>query len=84
MKGSQGENAEDLRGLSASNHSDQMVLGTVRREAGPRERLPKAPKTKLAQVGPSGSSPLRSDGSCDCQGGGWTVLMMAEDTQRES
>ncbi len=45
-------------------HSDQMVLGNVRWEAGPREWQPKA-KSKLAQVGPSGSSPLRLFGSCD-------------------
>jgi hypothetical protein len=31
--------------------SDQMVLGTIRREAGPHERRPKALKTKLAQGG---------------------------------
>jgi hypothetical protein len=43
-------------------HSDQMVLGTVGWEAGPQERQPKAFKTKLAQKGPSGLSPLRSDG----------------------
>jgi hypothetical protein len=35
-------------------------------------RLPKADsKTKLAQGGPSGSSPLKSDNSCDGQAGGW-------------
>jgi hypothetical protein len=34
-----------------------MVLGTVRWETGPHERLPKALKTKLAQEGPPGSSP---------------------------
>jgi hypothetical protein len=40
-----------------------MVLGTIRQEAGPHERQPKAPKTKVAQGGPLGSSPLRSVGS---------------------
>ncbi len=53
-------------------HSDQMVLGRVRLEAaGPCERWPKALKTKLAQGGPFGSSPLRSDGSRDGQAEGW-------------
>ncbi len=51
-------------------HSDQMFLGTVRWEAGSRERQPKTLKTKLAQGGPSGSSPLRSDGYRDGQAGG--------------
>ncbi len=32
-------------------NSDQIVLGMVRREAGPRKRWPKALKTKLAQGG---------------------------------
>ncbi len=53
-------------------HSDQMVLWTVRWEDGHCERRPKALKTKLAQGEPSGSTPLRSDGSCDGQAGGWT------------
>jgi hypothetical protein len=35
-------------------HSDQMVVGTVRREAGPGERWPKALKTKLVQGGAIG------------------------------
>jgi hypothetical protein len=49
-----------------------MVLGTVRREAGPCERRPKTLKiSKLAQGGSSGSSPLRLDGSRDGQAG-WT------------
>ncbi len=39
-------------------HSDQMVLGTVRREAGHHERQPKVLKTELAQGGPSGLSPF--------------------------
>ncbi len=55
-------------------HLDQMILGTVEQEAGPRERLPKALKAKLTLGGPSGSSPLRSDGSDDGQAGGWTML----------
>jgi hypothetical protein len=50
-----------------------MVLGTVRWEAGPHEGQSKAHKTKVAQGGPSGSSPLRSDGSGDGQAGGWTA-----------
>jgi hypothetical protein len=53
-------------------HSDHMVLGTVRQEAEPCEREAKALKTKLAQGGPSSSSPLRSDGTHDSQAGGWT------------
>jgi hypothetical protein len=35
-----------------------MVLGTVRREAGAREREPNAFKTNLTQGGPSGSHPV--------------------------
>ncbi len=58
-------------------HAGQMVLGTVRWQAGPRERRPKALKTKPAQEGPSGSSPLRSDGLHDGQVGGWTALIVA-------
>jgi hypothetical protein len=42
-----------------------MVLGTVRPEAGPCERQLKVAKTRLAQGGPSGLSPLRSHGSRD-------------------
>ncbi len=42
-----------------------MVLGTVRPEAGPRKRRPKALRTKLTQGGLSESSLLRSDGSRD-------------------
>ncbi len=60
----------DAAGSQTSIYSDQMVLGTVRWEAGPRERQPKALRTKLAQRGPSGSSPLKSDGSRDGQVGG--------------
>ncbi len=48
-----------------------MVLGTVRQEAGPHERWPKALKTKLLKES-LGLSPLRSDGYCDDQTGGWT------------
>jgi hypothetical protein len=58
--------------------SDQ-ILGTVRREAGLHDS-----KTKLAQRGPSHSSPLRSDGSHDSQLGGWTMFMVASGTQRKS
>jgi RNA 3'-terminal phosphate cyclase len=56
-------------------HSDQMVL---RQEAGPRERQLKALKAKLIQGGPSGSSPLRSDGSRDGQAWGWTLWEAAK------
>jgi hypothetical protein len=38
-------------------------------------------KTKLAQGGPSGSSPLRSDGCHDVQVGGWTSREVAKDAQ---
>jgi hypothetical protein len=58
-----------------------MVLGTVRREAGPCESRPKAFKTKLGQGGPSVSTPIRSDGSCDGQVGGWTFWEMAKGIQ---
>ncbi len=45
-------------------HSDQMVFKIVRLETEPREQWLKA-----TQGGPSGSSPLRSDGSHDGQAG---------------
>ncbi len=63
-----------------------MVLGTVRREAGPCERWLKALKTKLSQRGSSGLSPLRSDGPPDGQAGGWTALkkMVAKGASGES
>jgi hypothetical protein len=64
--------------------SDQTILRTVRREAGPHERFPKAFKTKLSQGGPSSSSQLRSDGSCDGQASGCTKLMVAKGTQGKS
>jgi hypothetical protein len=67
-----------------SGQSYKMVLRTVILEAGPRERRPKALKTKLAQKGPSDLSPLRSDGSQGGQAGGWTTLMVAKDAQKES
>ncbi len=51
-----------------------MVLRTVRCEAGPHERWPKALKIKLAQGEPSGWSPLRSHGSHDGHARGWTSL----------
>jgi hypothetical protein len=35
--------------------SDQIVLGTIRQEAGPQKRWPKELNTKLTQGGPSGS-----------------------------
>jgi hypothetical protein len=56
--------------------SDQMVLRKSGREAGPHERQPKA-----TQGGPSGSSPLRSDGSLDCQAGRPDPVTGAKDTQ---
>ncbi len=65
-------------------HSDQIILWTVRWEAGPRERLPKVLKTKPTQGRPSGSSPLRSDGSHDGQARGWTSWEAADDNKRES
>jgi hypothetical protein len=65
-------------------HSDQMVHGIVRREAGPCERRPKVLKSKLAQGGPSELSPLRSDGSQYGQGEGWAMLTVAKDSQGES
>jgi hypothetical protein len=67
-----GDFATGERGCLDRVHSDQMVLGAIRQEAGPQERRPKALNAKLAQVGPSDSSPLRSDGSRDGQAGGWT------------
>ncbi len=49
--------------------SDQMVLGTILREAGPQKRWPKPLKAELTEWGPSGSSPLITDCSCDGQAG---------------
>jgi hypothetical protein len=65
-------------------HSYHMALRTVRQEARPRERQPKMLKTKLAKGEPSGSSPVRSDGSHDGQAGGWTMLMVVKGTHGES
>jgi hypothetical protein len=59
-------------------YSDQMVLRTVRQEAGPRKRREKALNTKLAQGGPSGSCPLRSVGSRVGQVGGLTMLKVCQ------
>ncbi len=61
-----------------------MVHETLRQKAEPRERQPKVLKTKLTQGGPSGSGPLRSDGSRDGQVGSWTKLTMAKDSEMES
>jgi hypothetical protein len=61
-----------------------MVPGTVRQVAGPRERGSKELKTELAQGGPLGSSPLKSDDSSDVQEGGWTMLKVAKDTQQKN
>jgi hypothetical protein len=74
LKDTQGGFAPQAKGDSSDRvYSDQMVLGTVRRETGPQKSQTKALKSKLAQGGPSGSSPLRSDGSCDGQAEGWTL-----------
>jgi hypothetical protein len=48
-------------GLSVLSPLRQMVLRTVRWEVRSREMLLKAFKIKLAQGGPLGSGPLRSD-----------------------
>jgi hypothetical protein len=58
-----------------------MALGTGRQEAGPRERKPKVLKAKITDGRPSGSSPLRSDGSHDGQAGSCTSREEAKDTQ---
>ncbi len=78
---SSGKNCTSHVGLSRSNPSDQMVIGTVRQEAGSRERRPKALKSKLAHGGPLVSSPLRSDGSSDGQARGWTALTVVKSAQ---
>jgi hypothetical protein len=52
-------------------HSDHRDFGTVRRGLD-LVRGSQRWSTKLAQGGPSGSSPLWSDGSHDSQVGGWT------------
>ncbi len=46
-----GKTAQAKGGCLDRVHSDQMALRTVRQEAGPCERRPKALKTKLAQEG---------------------------------
>jgi hypothetical protein len=87
LKDSQGENGTKLGGgglVSNQVRSNLMVLGTVRWEARPFERQPKALKTKLAQGGASSRSPLNSDGSPVGQAGTWTTLPVAKDAQRES
>jgi hypothetical protein len=56
-----------------------MVLETVRQEAGPLGSLINALKTKQALRGPSGSTPLRSDGCPDGQAGGRTSREMVKD-----
>jgi hypothetical protein len=38
----------------------------------------------IAQGGPSGLNPLRSDGARDGQAGGWTMLMVDKGIPRES
>jgi hypothetical protein len=60
-----------------------MVLGTVRQEAEPQKRRPKALKHRLTKGGPSDLSPLGSDGSSDGQMGGWASLEAAKDTQQK-
>jgi hypothetical protein len=62
-------------------HSDQMVLGKARQEAGTQKRQLKVLKTKLTQGEASGSSPLRSDGSHNGQMGVWTSGEETKDTQ---
>jgi hypothetical protein len=69
------------RDCSNQVHSDQMVLGTVRQEAGPRKRRPKALKSKLTQGGRSGSSPLKSEASHDGQAKCWTLWEAPKDAQ---
>jgi hypothetical protein len=46
-----------------------------------KKRQPKALKTKLAQGGPPGLSPFRSDNSYDGQVEGWTLREAAKDAQ---
>ncbi len=53
-------------------NSDQIILRTKRREAGPGKRELKALKTKPTQEPLLSLSPLRSDGSRDGQAGAWT------------
>ncbi len=67
------ETAQGQGRLSESSHLRSMVLGTFRQQTAPCERWPKTLKTKLAQGGPSDSSPLRSEGSHDGHAGSWTV-----------
>jgi hypothetical protein len=64
------------------DHSDQIVFGTVRREAAPREWWPNVLKTKLAQRVPSSSNPLRSDGSRDGKAGDRATLMVAKGAKK--
>jgi hypothetical protein len=43
----------------AQVHSDQMILMMVRREAGPHERRPKAPKGELENISRNPRDPVR-------------------------
>jgi hypothetical protein len=75
LKDSQGgKNHTQMRTVWNEKNSDQMVLGTVRREAGPHEREPNALKTNLTQGGSSGSRPVRPNGSPNGQAGGLVAL----------
>ncbi len=61
-----------------------LILRTVRRGTGTRERRPKVLKTKLTQGGPSSLSPLRSDSSCDGWGGRLGLMRGSQGRSRES
>jgi hypothetical protein len=79
-------------------HSDQMVLETVRWEAGPCKRQAKTLTTKLSQGGRSGKqrhsklsylkggdqAHVHSDQMVLGQAGGWVALTMGKGTQGES
>jgi hypothetical protein len=56
---SRGKTTQWKRDCQNRVQSDQMVLGTLGLEAGPQ--------SKTSSRGPSGLSPLRSDGSRNCQ-----------------
>jgi hypothetical protein len=63
-------------------HSNQMGLRTVRWDLDLKRGGQKRSKLSLLKgVGPTGLSPLRSDGSCDGKAEGWTSL---EEGEREN
>ncbi len=78
-----GENTQSQGDCLNRVHSDQMVLGTVRREAEPFDRRTKSLKAKLAQGGQQAQ--VHTDQmALDGQVGGWTTLMVVKGARGNS